>query len=69
MMDAGFITGLGSVGTGDEARMLILLDIDRLMSGEDIALVETVAAWAAVACSSAPHNHAGTDDVEPDLHL
>jgi len=40
MMDAGFITGLGSVGTGDETRMLILLDIDRLMSGEDIALVD-----------------------------
>jgi len=43
MMDAGFITGLGSVGTGDEARMLILLDIDRLMSGEDIALVAKAA--------------------------
>jgi purine-binding chemotaxis protein CheW len=44
MMDAGYITGLGSVGTGDEARMLILLDIDRLMSSEDIALINKVAA-------------------------
>ena len=44
MMDADYITGLGSVGTGDEARMLILLDIDRLMSNEDIALINKVAA-------------------------
>jgi purine-binding chemotaxis protein CheW len=44
MMDADYITGLGSVGTGDEARMLILLDIDRLMSNEDIALINKAAA-------------------------
>jgi purine-binding chemotaxis protein CheW len=44
MMDADYITGLGSVGSGDEARMLILLDIDRLMSNEDIALINKVAA-------------------------
>jgi len=44
MMDANYITGLGSVGDGDEARMLILLDIDRLMSNEDVALLDTVAA-------------------------
>jgi len=44
MMDANYITGLGSVGDGEEARMLILLDIDRLMSNEDIALINEVAA-------------------------
>jgi len=44
LMDSDYITGLGSVGSGDEARMLILLDIDKLMSGEDIALVDKIAA-------------------------
>jgi purine-binding chemotaxis protein CheW len=39
MLDADYITGLGSVGTGEEARMLILLDIDKLMNSSDIALV------------------------------
>jgi len=32
------------VGDGDEARMLILIDIDRLMSSADIALVNHIAA-------------------------
>jgi len=44
MMDADYITGLGSVGDGDEARMLILVDIDRLMSSEDIDHINKVAA-------------------------
>ena len=44
MLDADYITGLGSVGTGDDARMLILLDIDRLMSSDDIALINKIAA-------------------------
>jgi len=44
MMDTDYITGLGSVGDGEDARMLILLDIDRLMSNEDIALINKVAA-------------------------
>jgi purine-binding chemotaxis protein CheW len=39
MMDTEFITGLGSIGTGEDARMLILLDIDKLMSSADIALL------------------------------
>jgi purine-binding chemotaxis protein CheW len=39
MLDSDYITGLGSVGTGEGARMLILLDIDKLMSSADIALV------------------------------
>lgn len=34
-IDSGSITGLGSVGE----RMLILLDIEKLMSGEDMGLV------------------------------
>jgi len=44
MMDTDYITGLGSVGSGEDARMLILLDIDRLMSSEDIAIISKVAA-------------------------
>jgi purine-binding chemotaxis protein CheW len=44
LMNADYITGLGSVGTGDAARMLILLDIDRLMSNEDIAHINKAAA-------------------------
>lgn len=43
-VDAGYITGLGSVkhGAGEEAKesMLILVDIERLMSGADMALVD-----------------------------
>jgi purine-binding chemotaxis protein CheW len=29
-----FITGLGSIGAADDARMLVLLDIERLLSGD-----------------------------------
>lgn len=39
MLDSDYIIGLGSVGTGENARMLILLDIDKLMSSSDIALL------------------------------
>jgi purine-binding chemotaxis protein CheW len=39
MLDSDYITGIGSVGTGEDARMLILLDIDKLMTSSDIALV------------------------------
>ena len=35
-VDAGYITGLGTV----DERMLVLVDIDMLMSGEDMALRE-----------------------------
>ena len=38
-VDASFITGLGSVKQGDEERMLILVDIERLMAGADMGLV------------------------------
>ena len=47
MLDAGYITGLGSIQTtvdGNEAtRMLILIDIERLMSAADMGLVDAVA--------------------------
>jgi purine-binding chemotaxis protein CheW len=39
-MDTRYITGLGSV----DDRMLILVDIERLMTGAEMALVETAAA-------------------------
>jgi purine-binding chemotaxis protein CheW len=44
MLDSDYITGLGSLGTGDDARLLILLDIDKLMTSADIALVAQGAA-------------------------
>ena len=44
-VDAGFITGLGSVkqGTGEDAseRMLILMDIEQLMAGADMGLMNS----------------------------
>jgi purine-binding chemotaxis protein CheW len=44
LMDTEYITGLGSIGTGEEARMLILIDIEKLMSSDEIALIGKVAA-------------------------
>lgn len=38
-LDANYVTGLGAVGSGEEARMLILLDIERLMASPDIAII------------------------------
>ena len=38
-IEASYITGLGTVKTGDTERMLILMDIERLMSGSDIGLM------------------------------
>jgi purine-binding chemotaxis protein CheW len=43
-IDANYVTGLGTVGTGEQARLLILIDIERLMSSSDIALIGKVAA-------------------------
>ncbi len=40
LLDAGFITGIGTAKTGDQERMLILADIERLMSGADMGLVD-----------------------------
>jgi purine-binding chemotaxis protein CheW len=45
-LDAGYITGLGCVkgaAEGDAERMLILTDIERLMSAADMGLVESIA--------------------------
>jgi len=39
LLDANFITGLGTVGTEDRARMLILLDIEKLMTSADMGIV------------------------------
>lgn len=39
-IDSGCITGIGSVGRGEAARMLILLDIETMMSAPDMGLVE-----------------------------
>ena len=38
-IDAACITGLGTVRTGDTERMLILMDIERLMSSPDMGLM------------------------------
>ncbi len=40
MLDASYITGLGTVKSGDSERMLILADIERLMTSVDMGLVE-----------------------------
>jgi purine-binding chemotaxis protein CheW len=39
-VDASYITGLGSLKQGDAERMLILVDIERLMTGADMALID-----------------------------
>jgi len=46
MLDAGYITGLGTIkpATEDgEARMLILVDIEKLMGSADMALIDSAA--------------------------
>lgn len=40
-VDAGFITGIGAFKQGDLERMLILVDIEQLMSSPDMGLVGT----------------------------
>jgi len=44
MLDSDYVLGLGTVGSGEDARMLILLDIDKLMNGADLARVARSAA-------------------------
>jgi purine-binding chemotaxis protein CheW len=39
-VDATFITGVGTVKEGEQERMLILVDIERLMSSTDMGLFE-----------------------------
>jgi purine-binding chemotaxis protein CheW len=38
-VDASFITGIGTIKTGDADRMLILMDIEGLMSSADMGLI------------------------------
>ena len=40
IFDTSYITGLGSVKNGEDERMLILADIEQLMSGADMGLVD-----------------------------
>jgi purine-binding chemotaxis protein CheW len=40
-IDAGFITGIGAIKAGDEQRMLILMDIEALMSSADMGLIDS----------------------------
>jgi len=42
-VDAGFITGIGAVKNGDAERMLILMDIEALMSSADMGLMDQLA--------------------------
>jgi purine-binding chemotaxis protein CheW len=41
-VDMGFITGIGSVGSGDAERMLILVDIASMMSSAEMGLIGNV---------------------------
>jgi purine-binding chemotaxis protein CheW len=40
LVDADFITGIGTARNGDQERMLILTDVDRLLMGADMGLVD-----------------------------
>jgi purine-binding chemotaxis protein CheW len=42
LVDAGYIMGLGTVGSSEGERLLILVDIERLMSSPDMALLDRV---------------------------
>jgi purine-binding chemotaxis protein CheW len=44
LLEAGYITGLGTVESGEGERLLILVDIERLMSSPDMGLLERAAA-------------------------
>lgn len=39
-IDARFITGIGTIGTEQAARMLILMDIEALMTSADMGLID-----------------------------
>jgi purine-binding chemotaxis protein CheW len=41
-IDAGYITGLGTVTTGGDERMLILMDIEKLMCSPEMGLVDSM---------------------------
>ena len=39
-IDSAYITGLGTVKSGDDERMLILMDIERMMSSSEMGLMD-----------------------------
>ena len=41
-IDMSFITGIGSIKSGDTERMLILVDIASMMSSAEMGLIDTV---------------------------
>jgi purine-binding chemotaxis protein CheW len=41
-VDSSFITGIGCVKSGEEQRMLILMDIEALMSSEEMGLINSI---------------------------
>lgn len=43
-IDAAYITGLGTIKNGDVERMLILMDIEQMMSAPDMGLIDSDAA-------------------------
>jgi purine-binding chemotaxis protein CheW len=47
LLDASYITGLGTAGTEERARMLILLDIEKLMTSPEMGIVAEEEARAA----------------------
>lgn len=42
-IDAAYITGLGTIRHGDDERMLILMDIEQMMTAADMCLMDTEA--------------------------
>ena len=54
LLDANFITGLGTVGSEDRSRMLILLDIEKLMTSAEMGIVAEEEAPAAPKDGQAP---------------
>jgi purine-binding chemotaxis protein CheW len=43
-IDAAYITGLGTIKHGDDERMLILMDIEQMMTSPDMGLIDAGAA-------------------------
>jgi purine-binding chemotaxis protein CheW len=43
VVDSSFVVGIGAIKQGEQERMLILVDIERLMTSADMGLVNTAA--------------------------
>ena len=52
VVDARYITGIGTIDQGERKRMLILVDIERLISSAEVGLVEQTSQQAGPALSS-----------------